>query len=557
MAAGKNQSLAKMSPRQKMINLMYIVLTAMLALNVSNDVLNGFSQVEEGLKRSNRTITSRNLLMMNKLQDFYNEHPEEGDSLLNAGNQVRNAADELYNFMDSLKTLIVKQADGPEGDESNLKNKDDIDAATTVMLSPDKKLGTELRMRFNQYKDFLLRYIDDPDKRKNIEASLSTEPYTAKGGDIKPNQTWEESLFESMPAVAALTLLTKLQNDVRYSEGEALRHFLSMTNISKDELEDLEIKTIDVSNLIEKKEEEVKQIKEKSQIKVNWMRAFVIPESGVVMRGSRYKAQIVLAAIDSTQRPAVFVNGSRLSSRDGTYEVTTNASGTFNYSGHIEVVGQDGQVIKRDFKSSYTVVDPIASVSATMMNVFYAGIDNPVSITVPGVANGTVSATMTNGTLTKSGNGWIARPAQPGTECVVSVSVDINGVHTNVGSSTFKARKLPDPTPYIPLGQDVRYKGGKPIAKSTLMGVGALHAAIDDGLLDIEFQVLSFETHKTGSLGMGETLTETSAGNSFSERQRNAFKNMRRGEHIFISGIKARGPDGVTRTLQAMDVIVN
>ncbi len=554
MAAGKNQSLAKMSPRQKMINLMYIVLTAMLALNVSNDVLNGFSQVEEGLKRSNRTITSRNLLMMNKLQDFYNEHPEEGDSLLNAGNQVRNAADELYNFMDSLKTLIVKQADGPEGDVSKLKNKDDIDAATTVMLSPDKKLGTELRMRFNQYKDFLLRYIDDPDKRKNIEASLSTEPYTAKGGDIKPNQTWEESLFESMPAVAALTLLTKLQNDVRYSEGEALRHLLSMTNISKEEIDDLEIKTIDVSNLIEKKEEE---IKEKSEIKVNWMKAFVIPESNIVMRGSPYKAQIVLAAIDSTQRPTVYVNGARLNSRDGTYEVNTSTSGTFDYSGHIEVVGRDGQVFKRDFRSSYTVIDPVASVSATMMNVFYAGIDNPVSITVPGVNNSTVSATMTNGTLTKSGNGWIARPAQPGTECVVTVSVSINGVTTNVGSSTFKARKLPDPTPYINLGQDVRYKGGKPIAKSTLLGVGALHAAIDDGLLDIEFQVLSFETHKTGSLGMGETLTESSAGNNFSDRQKAAFRNMRRGEHIFISGIKARGPDGVTRTLQAMDIIVN
>ena len=537
MAAGKNQSLAKMSPRQKMINLMYIVLTAMLALNVSNDVLNGFSQVEAGLTRSNNTITSRNMLMMNKLQDFYNSDPEHGEQLLNNGNEIRNAADELYFYIDSLKLLIVKEADGPEGNLSNIENRENVDAPNTVMLSHDTHRGTDLRLRITSFKDFLLRYIDDPDKRKNIEASLSTEPYKLKD-DIDGNKTWENSLFESMPTIAAITLLTKLQNDIRYAEGEALRHLLTLTNISPEELEELE--TADVS-----------------KIKVNWINAFVIPQSRVVMRGSRYKAQIVLAAIDSTQRPAVYVNGARLSSRDGTYEVGTSQSGVVNYSGYIEVVGRDGQVIKRDFKSSYTVIDPVATVSATMMNVFYTGIDNPVAISVPGIGDGTISASMTNGTLTRNGENWIARPAQVGVDCVITVSVEIDGVRTNVGSSTFKARKLPDPTPYINLGQDNRYKGGKPIAKSTLMGINTLHAAIDDGLLDIEFQVLSLETIKTGSMGMGEALTEISAGNNFSERQKASFKRMRRGERFFIARIKAKGPDGVTRDISPMEVIVN
>lgn len=536
MAAGRNQSLAKMSPRQKMINLMYIVLTAMLALNVSNDVLNGFSQVEEGLTRSNRTITSRNMLMMSKLQDFYNENPEKGEEILNSGNDVRNAADELYYYIDSLKLMIVHEADGPQGRLDKIQNRDNVDAPNTVMLSPETRRGKELRLRITSYKDFLLRYINDADKRQNIEASLSTEPFTAKSEDLKSNATWEESIFESMPTIAAITLLTKLQNDVRYAEGEALRHLLTLTNISPDELEDLE--TADAS-----------------QIKVNWINAFVIPQSRVVMRGSRYKAQIVLAAIDSTQRPTVYVNGARLNSRDGTYEVGTSQSGVVNYSGHIEVVGRDGQVFKRDFKSSYTVIDPVATVSATMMNVFYAGIDNPVSISVPGIGDGTVSASMTNGTLTKSGDHWVARPAQVGADCVVTVSVEIDGVRTNVGSSTFKARKLPDPTPYIPLGQDIRYKGGKPLAKSTLMNVGALHAAIDDGLLDIEFQVISFETISLGS--MGEAIPEISNGSAFSERQKNSFKRMQRGKRFFISRVKAKGPDGVVRDISPMEVIVN
>ena len=531
MATGKNQSLAKMSPRQKMINLMYIVLTAMLALNVSNDVLNGFSQVEEGLKRSNRTITERNMQIMAQLQAFYNKDPKNGLPLLNNGNAVRNAADSLYYYIDSLKLLIVQTADGPQGDINNILNRDNLDAASVVMLSPEHRLGTNLRMRINQFKNNVSRYLDNPDKLRNLEQALSTEPFKIAGSnDNSGNKTWEESLFENMPTVAAISLLSKLQNDVRYAEGEVLNHLLALTNV-----EDL------------------------SELKVNWINAFVIPQSRVVMRGSKYQSQIVLAAIDSTQRPVVYVNGSRLNNRDGIYEVGTSRSGDFQYSGYIEVVGRDGQVYKRDFKSSYTVIDPIATVSATMMNVFYTGIDNPVAISVPGIGNGTVSATMTNGTLTKSGDGWIARPSQVGAECVISVSVDIDGVRTNVGSTTFKARKLPDPTAYISYrdgeGNGARYKGSRPFPKGTLLNTSGLHAAIDDGLLNIEFQVVSFETIVFDS--MGNAIPEVSAGGSFSERQKNAFRRLQRGKRFYITRIRAKGPDGITRDLSPMEVIVN
>ena len=524
MATGKNQSLAKMSPRQKMINLMYIVLTAMLALNVSNDVLNGFSQVEEGLKRSNRTITARNMQIMAQLQAFYNDDQEHGLPLMTSGNEVRNVTDSLYDYIEELKTMIVKEADGPAADVDHIKNRDNLDAATIVMLSQDKR-GTDLRMRINRFKSYISKYVDDPEKLRNIEQALSTEPFKANA-DISNDKTWEETMFENMPTVAAISLLSKLQNDVRYAEGEVLNHLLKLTNV-----EDL------------------------SDLKVNWVDAFVIPQSRVVMRGSKYQSQIVLAAIDSTQRPVVYVNGTRLSNNRGLYEVTASQSGNFDYSGYIEVVGQDGQLIKRDFRSSYTVIDPIATVSATMMNVFYTGIDNPVSISVPGIGNGTVSATMTNGTLTKSGDGWVARPSQVGVNCDISVSVEIDGVRTNVGTSTFKARKLPDPTAYINLGGDNRYKGGKPIAKGTLLGVNNLHAAIDDGLLDIEFTVVSFETLTFGS--MGEAIPEISMGSAFSERQKTSFRRMKRGTRFFITRIKATGPDGVTREISPMEVVVN
>jgi len=503
---------------------MYIVLTAMLALNVSNDVLNGFSQVEEGLKRSNRTITQRNMQIMAQLQAFYNKDPQNGLPLINKGNEVRNVTDSLYDYIESLKVMIVKEADGPSGDVNNIKNRDNLDASTIVMLSSDTKRGAELRMKINEFKSFVSKIIDDPAKLKNIEQALSTEPFKVNA-DISNKKTWEESMFENMPTVAAISLLSKLQNDVRYAEGEALNHLLTLTNV-----EDL------------------------SDLKVNTINAFVIPQSRVVMRGSKYQSQIVLAAIDSTQRPVVYINGNRLSNNKGLYEVTASQSGTFDYSGYIEVVGQDGQLYKRDFRSSYTVIDPIATVSATMMNVFYTGIDNPVAISVPGIGNGTVSATMTNGTLTKNGDEWIARPSQVGVNCEISVSVEIDGVRTNVGTTTFKARKLPDPTAYIALGEDNRFKGGR-LAKGTLLGVGGIHAAIDDGLLDIEFQVISFETISFDS--MGNAIPEISAGNSFSARQKTSFKRLKRGSTFFISRIKAKGPDGITRDISPMEIIVN
>ena len=194
-----------------------------------------------------------------------------------------------------------------------------------------------------------------------------------------------------------------------------------------------------------------------------------------------------------------------------------------------------------------------------MMNVFYAGIDNPVSISVPGIGNGTVSASMTNGSLVKSGDGWIAHPTQVGAECVITVTVDVDGVRTNVGSTSFKVRKLPDPTAYIAYkdaeGNTARYKGSRPFPKGTLLGAAGLHAAIDDGLLNIEFNVVSFETIVFDS--MGNAIPEVSAGSSFSERQKNSFRRLQRGKRFYISRIRATGPDGITRDLSPMEVIVN
>lgn len=218
-----------------------------------------------------------------------------------------------------------------------------------------------------------------------------------------------------------------------------------------------------------------------------------------------------------------------------------------------------GTVTRHDFASAYTVIEPTATVSATMMNVLYAGIDNPMSISVPGVPNNAVSASMTNGSLTRSGDTWIARPSKVGENAVVTVTATMDGRPQTVATTTFRTRKLPDPTPFIVYtdskGNTDRYRGSRPLAKTLLLNSPGIEAAIDDELLNIRFKVLSFQTVFFDS--MGNAIPEVSDGASFSQRQKDQFKRLQRGKRFYISGVKAVGPDGITRDLSPLEVIVN
>ena len=316
-----------------------------------------------------------------------------------------------------------------------------------------------------------------------------------------------------------------MQNDIRYAEGEALAHLL--TNVDAGD------------------------------VRVNELNAFVIPDSRIVMRGGKYSARVVLAAVDTTQRPTIIIGGKQIN--NGLYEFVAGSTGVFDYSGYLEVPRGDGTIARHDFKSSYTVIEPAATVSATMMNVLYAGIENPISISVPGVPTQQVTATMTNGTLSRSGDGWVARPTNVGSDAVVTVTATIDGHSQTVNTTSFRVRKLPNPTPFISFkdanGNTDKYLGGKPFSKALLLQAPGLGAAIDDGLLNISFTVLSFETVFFDS--MGNAMPEVSEGANFSSRQKEQIKRLSRGKRFYISRVKAKGPDGITRDLSPLEVIVN
>ena len=507
-----------------MINLMYVVLMAMLALNVSNEVLNGFRIVGESIGRTTENAIKDNLAIYEAFEQQMEANPQKVRQWYDKAQQVKQMSDSLYNLAAELKLAIAREADGSDGDPDNLRGEEDLEAANQVMLAPGRGRGEELKTAIDSYRDRILTMIPDTAKQRNIASDLTTDvPRKAR----LEGKNWQESQFEAMPAIAAVTILSKLQGDVRNAEKEVL-HTL--------------VQNIDVKD-----------------IRVNLLEAFVIPNSQTIVQGDKFSAKIVMAAVDTTQVPDIYIGGKKMELRDNTYELICGRTGDFTLQGYIETVNGNGDKIRRDFEQKYTVVEPSATVSADLTRMLYAGYNNPISVSVPGVPLNKVQATMTNGTLQAVGPGkYIARPAKIGQDATITVTSTNTGRPQTMGSFTFRVRKLPDPTPFIDMqdekGNPTRFKGGG-MPKASLMNIDGIGAAIDDGILDISFRVVSFETVFYDN--MGNAIPMVGEGAKFSARQKDSFRKLTRNRRFYISRVKAVGPDGIERTLPgAMEIIV-
>lgn len=514
----------KLSPRQKMINLMYVVLMAMLALNVSSDVLEGFSLVDEGLTRSKNNSNVQNEQIYKELDAAMKQNPEKTRQWFEKAQQVRRMSDSLYMFAEDLKLQIVREADGKDATLDNIEGRDNLEAATHVMLAPAVGQGEKLKKAIESYRDGITKMINDEQKKKIISANLSTEvPQKAK----LMGKNWQEHMFENTPVIAAVTLLTKLQTDVRQAEGEMLHQLIS---------------NIDVKD-----------------VRVNQINAYVIPNAQTVVRGGKFSAQIIMAAVDTTQRPEIYVGNTLLKSENGRYETVCGSTGDFTLKGYLVMKNGNGETIRREFSQPYTVVEPSATVSATMMNMLYAGYQNPISVSVPGVPINKVNLSMTNGTLTKKGNGeYVAVPSKVGEDVTFTVTAENEGRQQEMGKFSFHVRKLPDPTGYIQYtdtkGNTSRFKGGR-ISKQALVSAGGIGAAIDDGLLDIAFRVTGFTTMFVDN--MGNVVPEASTSAQFTQSQLGKIRSLNRGKLFNISNIQVVGPDGIQRTLTSpVEVII-
>ncbi len=522
------------TPRQKMIGMMYIVLTALLAMNVSASILEGFTMVEESLKVNTESAEKRNKVLYLKFDDLNSQNPAKVGEWLNKAKEVHERSTKLYKQLDDLKLIMIQA--GPDGKDGTLEHyiaKDNLDAAGYVALDKSQGglgQGKIIKEAINNYKDYLISLVKaDPAKVTQIEKTFNTGEVEGHGGEMRK---WEVGTFEMMPLAAVTTILSKIQSDVRATEGEVVTYLKSMVDAD--------------------------------DFRVNKIEALVIPNSKYVIKGGKYSAKIVLAASDSTQKPEVYIGGNSETGEggtlveDGLFERGAPSIGDQKFAGYIKVQSPTGVKIY-SFSDEYNVGEPTAIVSADKMNVFYAGIENDVSVSVPGVPASAITATMTGGSLVKSPKGgYIAKPAKVGQECVISVTAKIEDKNLPMGSKNFRVKPLPPPVAFIPFrdeaGTPQKYKGSDKIKKKFLLDISSLKAELNDADIEAKFDVKAFELNITEAMG---TSVEASSGANFTDRQLAYIKKLSKGKKFFISGIIARGPDGVDKKLPPMEVIVD
>ena len=527
------------TPRQKMISMMYLVYTALLALNVSTDVLNGFTMVQESLSQSLHSTLMKNRSLYLQFEDLKSQNPEKVAEWLDKANLVRQKTDSLDRVIEELKADIIGQADGEEGKaayisavqngkEYTIEKRDNLDASAqigmpaSIPVLADTRAG-QLKDGLSKYATFMTSLVrKDSARVKSIRENFDTSDRPEANGD---RTTWESAHFEHMPVVASITLLTKIQSDLRNSESDVVGYLKNQVDAS--------------------------------DFRVNKITAAVIPVSSYINRGGTYEARIILAALDSTKRPKITVNGKEM--EGDLYTANCGSVGTFDISGTIELPRGDGTIQNYEFSSSYIVGEPTAIISADLMNVLYAGFANPVSVSVPGVPSQNIHVAVSNGSIVQKGSSWIITPTL-GKDCNISVSAKMEGGKVqNIGSKPFRVKPLPDPIAFVDYQKDgaaAKYFGlGKPFPKANMIAAKGLRAELADADLDVRYVVTGFELSYYDS--MGNNITEPSRGAAFTDKQKDIMRRMGRGKKFYIRNIHAVGPDNKDRILPLLEVLVN
>lgn len=507
------------TPRQKMIGMMYLVLTAMLALNVSSEVLDGFSLVDKSLRKSivSAEVRTQDMYSSFKLDSELN--PEKVKDWLDKALELQKRSNELYDYIQDFKYQMVKLADKGDTDPDviTIKARDNLDVAGQYALV--KGNGKILKEKLESYHDFLIELTANDLAKKSMIDNI----FNFEGGS--EGKTWEQSMFEMMPLSAAVTLLTKYQSDIKATEVDMIQYLRSQTDAS--------------------------------DFRVNKILPLIVPNSSYVMKGSKYSAQIVLSAVDSTAKPTYYINGQRLND-DGIYEVSATQTGTFKYSGSIRLplpgVLDTTQYNEWTFEGEYVVGEPSATISNEDLNVVYRGIDNKFSISVPGVGIDDIDVRVAGGTAKKiSGGRYIINPTQD-EDITITVSADMEGKSVQMGSVKYRVKYIPDPKSFV----QYRDAGGvirqiqegrlsKDILRSNDFHIIASYG--EDELIQANFEVISFTmTTIYGSVNAD--------GSRLTKRQLTDIDRLERNDIITFKNIKAKGPDGKVRSLGLLQVDV-
>ena len=513
----------RLTPRQRMINMMYLVLTALLALNVSKETLDVIAKVDRSLQQTNENFSSKNSLTYSAFEKAYTINPTKVKPWKNKADALKVETQDLIDLINKFKWDIVTYVDGEEGHIDSIKNMDDLNKTPFVMLEENyeetrMKRGEILKNSINEYRDFLLTMVDTSNNvlYHTIESSLDVSDIPSTPDE--PGRSWEEDNFRYLPMIGVITLMTKMQSDIRNAESDVLNYLF-------------------------------KGIDEES-FTFNDLVAIVKPKSNRIIQGSPYEAEIFLSAIDTTQDPEIIVNNRSLPVEEGKgiFSVSNPPLGRHKWGGLIRYKAPDGSILPYQFESDYEVLPATLIVSPTKMNVFYQGLPNPVQISAIGAAPENTEVTISNATIKRvSGFNYIVEPTQNYGEAVIKVSAMIDGRRQTYPDQVFRLERIPDPE------ARVNNQPGGRITKNLLIQQIGVEAVLEDFLFDYQFVVQSFTVSSTVN-----TFTEDEPSTSyrFTQAQKDLMSQVPRNGRVFIDNIIALGPDGEERGLPGISFIL-
>jgi gliding motility-associated protein GldM len=507
----------KETPRQKMIGMMYLVLTAMLALNVSAEVLNAFGLFESGLSQTARVFNEKNDVTERVFRTANAENKERIGPWFTKSLDVREKSKKLIDYIESLKVELVTLADGPAAPAiengkvigDNLINRSSTEPSSNLMVRQQK--GLELKNKLGEYRTYLLSMLKPEASGliNNVNKMLETKDIDSKGhgGGEKP---WEVGTFTDLPVIAAVPLLTKMQVDILTCEADMMSYLLSQADVGT--------------------------------VKIDNFDPVVQSVSDYVIRGGKFEAQIFLAASDRSLQPDVVVNGQTLRTVEGKahYETSANSVGEQTIKGSITLNGKP-----YPFSYSYTVAEPNVVVSPSKMNVLYRGVLNPIDVSAAGIPDNKVQISVSNGVLSHDNKQYMINPGE-GATCEVSVVAEVNGEKRSMGQKIFRVKSVPKPVPEMDGIQ------GKTATRQQLLSSQGVRAIMpQDFDFDLKFVIKSFVVF--APVG-GYVMEESSSNQLFTDKQKQIMRGLQSGQRVSITDIKAVGPDGKVVDLQDLSI---
>jgi len=491
-------------PRQKMINLMYLVLTALLALNVSAEILNAFKTVDNSLNKTNSTINISTANIMESFKIKLNDEKTRDKAAIwyPKAEHAQKLTNEMYTYIESIRDMIRKEA--VINPDSSIQKEDNQDIATRILIKEGK--GKELRAKLETYRKEMLKLVD-PKVLSEFEKGMQVDVSMPKV-QTASNKTWEDAYFHMVPTVAALTILRKFENDVKTTENKIVTHLHEQVG--------------------------------KVEIIFDAFEAIVGQNSKYLMPGQELEITAGLGAFSKTKLPDIFIGGSKVATNEKGMAVFKTAAGTIgNHTIPVKVsfLDQDGKPQEKSFNVEYTVGQSNASIALDKMNVLYVGVENPVSVAASGGGDDkiTIAVEGGGGSFQKAGTGkYNVRVTAPTEQCYISVFVD----GKLAGKSLFRVRNIPAPT-----GTIGAFPSGETINAGAFKAQAGVGAYIKDFPFDISYDVVSYSISLDND--EGDVETADCQGSYWSANAKRIIeRNAKPQRMVTIDNLRAKGPDG-------------